>query len=99
MIAISQAAQLTKNYLLTHGWTADYHNEKRLGKVCIMVAAEKSLEEIGIKHSDQFSIDFVDLLINRIGAKDNFGAFEWNDSQSSIDPIIALLDSIIMEES
>lgn len=99
MITHSQAAQLTKDYLLTHGWTADYEYEKHFGKVCIMVAAEKSLEEIGIKHSDQFSLDFANLLINRIGVKDNFGAFEWNDSQLSIDPIIALLNSIITEES
>lgn len=94
MITHSQAAQLTKDYLLTHGWTADYENEKHFGKVCIMVAAEKSLEEVGIYHYDSFSNDFCNLLINRMGVKDGFAAFAWNDSQTSVEAIYNLLDSI-----
>ena len=93
-LTLRQVAELTKQYLIKHGWTNDYDNDKVSGKVCVMVAAERALAEEGYDHLHATSIDFHRAVFDKLGVKGSFEVFNWNDSRTSVQPIFDLLDSI-----
>lgn len=89
-MTVADDAKLVKAYILDHKWVPHYPTEG--GKCCCLVTASVAISRLGgfLQHEE-----LLNAMRDLIPKNYDRGLGAWNDAQTSVEPVLALLDKVI----